>query len=295
MTRGKTGLLGGLARSGIVASGLLLGAANAMADPITLTLSDENSTATVCVFDCGTVGMNSWVVDGVERLYQQWFFYRFEPGPSHSIDTIDSTPYTTGGGGSTGSVEYSNGSIGIKVDFTLSGGDAGSHKSSLKEEVTLKHLFGPTAYPTIDLYQYSNFDLCGPGSHDTIDITDGVAVQTSSCDGVTSTTTVSQHSYYEAGGNPSTLNHITAGDNLNNNPSVTGVDATSAFQWSVYLLPNGLYWDPPDNTVPGDVAKLTITKDLAPVPEPMSMLLLVTGLLGASRYAVKRRRAGAQI
>jgi hypothetical protein len=294
MSRGASGFLGGLARGGIVASALLWAAADAAAAPITLTLEDNNSTATVCISDCAPVGMNSWMVDGIERLFQQWFWYRIDSGQNQPIDAITTSPSTTGGGGgSTASVTYQNNNISVKVDYTLSGGDTDSHRSTLTEEITIQHFLGNTAYPTVQLYQYSDFDLCGVGSADNVYIADGVATQTSSCDGVVSQTLVTGNSYHEAGAFPDTLNHIASGQDLNGNSSVSGVDATSAFQWSVYLLPNGLYW--PGTSWPGDVAKLSVTKTLAPVPEPMTMLLFGTGLFGVARYAAKRRGTAPQV
>src|SRR5215471_5719398 len=51
------------------------------------TLTDNNSVAQID--PNGQAGMFSWTVDGVQNLFQQWFWYRVGTnGPENSIDTI---------------------------------------------------------------------------------------------------------------------------------------------------------------------------------------------------------------
>ena len=58
-----------------------------------VTLSDGNSS--VAVSPDTQAGMYNWTINGVNILYQQWFWYRVgDSGPEKSIDTLG-TPTTT--------------------------------------------------------------------------------------------------------------------------------------------------------------------------------------------------------
>ena len=54
-----------------------------------VTLTDGNSLAQIDPHS--QAGMFNWSVQGLNQLYQQWFWYRTDDGLQHSIDTI-STP-----------------------------------------------------------------------------------------------------------------------------------------------------------------------------------------------------------
>jgi len=132
-------------------------ASAATSTSIPFTLEDENAEVTIDVgpidfADEGASGIpergaNTWVVDDVENLFQQWFWFRIgevaETGET-SIDKI-SKPTTThtdadgDGKKDTLIVEYSDsdGCIKFKITWTLKGGPAGSGASTILETIEI--------------------------------------------------------------------------------------------------------------------------------------------------------------
>lgn len=290
-------LVKGAARCG-VAAGLVLAAAAQTEAASVLWLEDGNSRVDLCVSsDCNPVGANSWIVDGENRLFQEWFWFRIDSDtpagqvitdPNQPLDAI-SAPTTFGGGGTaTGGVTYENNVVKATVTYVLEGGAADSDRSTLSELVTFTNK-SSSSYVWINLFQYSDFDLCGPGSNDNVEISGGVATQTSAteCDGVMAQVFGQDAKYHEAAQQGVTLANL---DNdvatLGGTSSVSNVDGTSTFQYLSYALPPQLS---PWNTI-----TFSLTKEIAPaVPEPMSMMLLGTGLLAVGRTARRRIKARA--
>ncbi len=123
-----------------------------------LTLTDHNSTVNL---DAGSqAGVYQWQVDGVNQLYQQWFWYRIgATGGESSIDTLSAASGgTTSANSALISYAGSNG-LTVKVSYQLAGGANGSGASDLQESITLTN----TSAQSMDLhfFQYSDFDLNG--------------------------------------------------------------------------------------------------------------------------------------
>ncbi|MGO9138411.1 MAG: PEP-CTERM sorting domain-containing protein [Syntrophales bacterium] len=247
----------------------------------TVTLSDMNSTATIS--PNSQAGMNSWFVDGISMLYQQWFWYRIgATGGEKSIDTI-SAPTILSETTNTVSLLYSNvdKALSVQVNYSLFGGTPGSRQSDIDEQIRLRNI--SSSRITLHFFQYSDFDLGGYGPHgyqnDTVKIDpDGNKVdQSNPYFALAETVVTPPASRYEAGYYATTLNELndasptTLNDNLNAGPG----DTTWAFEWDVTLAPGQTYLISKD-------------KDIRPVPEPGTLLLLGFGLLGVATIRRKK-------
>ena len=244
------------------------------AEATTYNLTDANSTA--AINDASPFGMYSWRVDGVSMLYQQWFWYRVgNTTTAASIDTLG--PPTSVATSNTLTLVYTSpGQFSVQVGWSLVGGTPGSHTSDISEQIRLNNI-SQTALD-FHFFQYTDFDLGGlfGGFNDTVSIiAPNVAHQNNPNVAITETT-VTTASRWEANLFPNTLNSLgTAGYNLSDATGPLTGDATWAFQWNRTLAPGGSFLISKD-------------KHIDAVPEPATMLLLGSGLLGIGVYARRR-------
>src|SRR5262249_23070852 len=130
------------------------------------TLTDNNSVAQID--PNSQAGMFSWTVDGVQNLFQQWFWYGVgTKGPRKSIDTL-SAPAITAVNAATRYITYTSGAYSVEVDYVLSGQSPGSGTANIRESIRI-HNF--TASPlNFHFFQYSDFDLNGSIGGDTVQL-----------------------------------------------------------------------------------------------------------------------------
>ena len=235
-------------------------------------------------------GLSPWTIDSVNQLNQQWFYYSVGSGPVYSIDTIApwSVPTITGGSVPTLTETYVNSLISVKTKYTLQGQLAGSGKATLGDSITLNN---PTATAqTYHFYQYSDFDLGGASGNQSVQFNINGAgtayqvVQTGSAGTLTGTATalsggLSIAPEEQAGIYDGSMFGLVNGNpapSLNNNLNAGPGNVVYAYEWDVTLAASGN---------PG--SSLTISEiqaDIQSVPEPSSLALVASGMLGLALF-----------
>lgn len=252
------------------------------------TLMDRNSRLEIDLVhkpDKPTTGMDTWSVDGSDHVYQQWFWYRVgSTGPEYGIETLGLTSSSVANLDSDDGNEHLMALYGdpnaltVELGYTLIGGAPGSDRSHIAETITLAN--HGTAAVNLHFFQYCDLDLGGLLStkDGSAEIVDGHKARQVDCywQYLVSETVVSPRpTHYEVAylDEPNDPNHLlTNGDpnDLTDNagPILGPADLTWAFQWDA-TLPSG--------------GSLTIDKDKAIVPEPLTGCLLGLGGLGLIR------------
>lgn len=123
----------------------------------TITLTSGNSVAQIDA--TSQDGVFSWTVEGVEQLYQQWFWVRRgATGPQVSLDRLGA-PVGLAVSQNTATVNYQTAGLNVELAFTLIGGTTGSFASDLQQNLSIQNTSnGPV---TLHLFQYADFDLGG--------------------------------------------------------------------------------------------------------------------------------------
>ena len=246
---------------------LCAGPANA-----TLTLSSGNSTA--LIDPSSQAGMYNWTVNGVNQLYQQWFWYALGTGSDQSIDTLTLLSDVVLNGFA--DVKYQGAGFTIEVAYNLTGGAAGQYSSDLSETINIINTStGPLDF---HFFQYSDFDLNGTPAGQTVLLRNANTVdQFDGSAHLSETVATPPPNEWEVGLYALTLNSLNSGAYELNDVSgpVTG-DATWAFEW--------------DKTI-GVGQGLLIGKDKnlsSTVPEPATILGFGVILLVVGRKFQKR-------
>lgn len=260
----------------LIAFAIVAGAAtSALAVPISVW--DRNSRAD---FD-NPGGQVNWLVDGVNQVFEQRFFYRtalmndevaVDSLPALGPVATDTNPFSDIRP-DTLAYQFSDVGAGLEfeVSFKLRGGLAGSGNSDLAETIIIRNV-GNVAQ-TVSFFQYVDFDLGNSAGGDVAWIEDGrVALQNEVGGGIYMTETVAAPAptAFEVGIFPNTRNRFGNGvpDTLNNNAGPVFGDATWAFQWDFVVAPG---------------SQFTISKDKLIVPAPGALALLGLGGLVAGR------------
>ncbi len=248
-------------------------------------LADGNATArfnTTPTAPGSQVGMDRWVIDGVNHMYSQWFWVRSDGDTQER--RINSLPQLAGGTTDTNFngqdetlfLRYgSASSYTIETTFGLQGGAAGSHTSDVTEQIRITNTSSISRH--FSFYQYCDFDLNNDILDDSVGLINPNAVrQIDLLAGYTAAETIltPTFTFSEMGVFSTTLTKLDNAvvDNLNGTagPLVGRADYTWAFQWDFQLAPG---------------ASFLISKDKQITPAPGAI-----ALLGISGLALGRRR-----
>jgi hypothetical protein len=269
---------------------LLAASAVARAD---VTLTSGNSAANINFGGgaLGSLGMNSWTINGQNQLHQQWFWFGLDGLAQNPLNTMPSvvvnnpTPDFV-----TATFSDPVKLFSIQIDYTLAGGQTGGNDwtSDITENIKIINN-DPVNHLHIRFYQYSDFNLGGISSGDTVTISQvGVsfskATQTQGANRVSETIDNPLAMRAEAGlvtDNPNTLSNLTSNVayDLNNVLSRGPGDATWALQWNFDIAGGQSQ----------DVAK-DKRLDIEPIPEPS---LIVVASLGLFAFVCRWRRSAA--
>jgi len=250
----------------------------------TYTLTDANSSA--MIQPNSQNGMSSWVVDGVNQLNQQWFWYALGNTAPASINTIGPAAVTPSGANEI-TTAYGAAAFNLSVDYTLTGGAPGSGVSDMGESIRINNT---SAAPlSFRFYEYSDFDLQGVPGPAIVSLTGprgafNDAYQTAGTLALTETVVTPSASFGEAnteGGPGSTLARLNGGlpMHLNDNTLAAG-NVTWAFEWDLTIAPGSTALISKDKYL-----QTTVT------PEPAVWGLLPLGGLMVSLIQRRRQKA----
>jgi hypothetical protein len=241
-------------------------------------LEDRNALLRV---DDGTVaGADRWEVDGMNHLFQQWFWFRTAADSREfSLDTLPAVRFVQDTNGfvdprpDTVAILYTGNGFTIQPTFTLRGGQAGSGVSDISETIVITNTGQSTL--NISFYQYSDFDLGGTVADADVRFFgagNNTASQTDIGVTISETILTPQPDLVEANFFSTTRDALEDAviTNLNNDPGPLGPgDLTWAVQWDLTIAPG---------------ASVQIVKDKSIVPTPgAAALLAVAGALGLRR------------
>lgn len=252
----------------ILAGVCLLGGAHAQ-----VILNDGNARATINHGNTGVLGMNSWLTDGQDNLYQQWYWFRVGQNPEAAINTI-SAATITGQTNNSVNIAYGNNQLRVDITFTLIGGTPGSGTSDIAEVIRVTNLSGTAL--DFHLFEYDDFDLGTAFNDDLAELVNSSTIRQYDASVQAMVGTVPLPDAWEIAASGPIFNRLNDNmpSNLNNTGSPFGPgDATFAFQWNRVIAPGSAF---------------VMSKNKLITPEPGTFVAIGAGL--ALLFARRRRK-----
>lgn len=201
-----------------------------------ITLHDGNS---VIEIDPTTErGLLSWTVDGINQVFQHWFWLqRPQDTTQTSVDYL-SAPYRDAYSLSNAVLSFLDQKFTLQIAFGLQGGAPGSHAATLAETLTITNVSAATL--SMHVFDYADFDLAGAWTNDSLAFPNSqTAAQTGKGMMVTQVVTPVPAAW-EGSWYAITLDELDGSSPAHFSDTITPSfpgDQTFAFQWYVTLSP----------------------------------------------------------
>ena len=256
------------------------------AEAVVWNLSDANSTLTVN--DATSIGASQWNIDGFNNLFQYQYWYRVGNVAEQPITNL---PLTSAQifGTKLLTLVYQDPSVKVEVNYLLTGGAVNSHTSDMATTLVVTnktqssmdfHLF---KYTDFDIYSNVGFDIATIKNVNTIRQSDQFSGF------FEESVFTPQMDLWEIAFFTSLRDKLDDGnsDNLLNLTSPLAGGAaqfvTWATQWDRTIASGGSFTMSEDNN---------ITEEQGKIPEPISLILLGSGLAGVGLYRRLRKPRG---
>jgi hypothetical protein len=246
-----------------------------------ITLIDEGSIARIDTQSQS--GFYDWEIDGVDHMFQEWFWIGVGNNAEQSIDIgwVSDTVTDADGDGdldTVNSVFLVAGSWEVDLRLSLLGTAPGNGIADMLEQVRVVNL-GQTRQ-TFRLYEYTDFDL-NNNVIDDVGIRENANNMVQVGESTRAEVSHTGHDRWEIDAYANILNKLNDGvaDTLPNATSPFGpADITFALQWNRTLNPGQSF---------------VISKDklIYPIPEPSSVVLLGLGGVVMGVMGLRRRRS----
>jgi len=251
-------------------------------------LNDAGLNSSVTIDTTSQSGISSWEVDGVDHLFQQWFWYRVGMvDAEQSIDTLVpggieqslNTNFALGDDLFVAQYPDTLGNFVMEVRISLQAGMPGSNTSSLSQQISITNT--SNAVLPFRFFMFSDFDMNGTVDFDSVVITgNNTANQTDNASIVTSqvvaTPTPTRVQADDRNNLLTLLNNATP-TTLDNTANYSGSDTAWAFQWN-------------HNIPVGGTFIVSNSQSIQAVPEPASIGVALLGGAGLVFFARRMRR-----